>query len=390
MLTDVPLGAFLSGGIDSSLITALMQAQSSTRIKTFSIGFNESRYNEARYAKEVARHLGTDHTELYVSSEHALAVLPTIARAYDEPFADSSQIPTLLLATLAKQSVTVALSGDGGDELFCGYNRYVVVNQLAEVLRLPYWSRRVLAKGLSALSPHAWRRFYRFIEVLLPKHKRFVTASDKRLKMAQVLLATSSQGIYCSFVSDTQALKTLLEPGNYSAELGGIEQAFALHGLPLTQRMMLADLLTYLPDDILVKVDRAGMAVSLETRMPFLDHRVIEFTTRLPLSVHYRNKQTKWLLRQLLHKYIPDTLINRPKMGFGIPLGTWLNGTLNAWACDLLHPNLLTQQGYFDVSAVQQLWQDHQSGKKNADTLVWNILMFQAWLCSDREESMTQ
>ena len=380
MLADVPLGAFLSGGVDSSLIVALMQAQSARPVKTFTIGFSEAGYNEAEHAQAVARHLGTDHTELYVSSQQAMELIPRLPALYDEPFSDSSQIPTFLVAQMARQHVTVSLSGDGGDELFGGYNRYFLGRSLwRKVGWLPRRVRGVMASSIDALSPAVWNSVLSPFANLFPRHLRYANPGDKLHKLAEILAARDGDEIYRGLVSHWQA------PG--SIVLGGYEPATALTDparqaalSDFTQRMMFLDLVSYLPDDILVKVDRAAMGVSLETRVPMLDHQVVEFAWRLPLAMSIRAGQGKQLLRRILHRHVPRELVERPKMGFGIPLDAWLRGPLRTWAEELLDAARLKREGYFDPLPIRTKWQEHLSGRRNWQYHLWDVLMFQAWL----------
>lgn len=379
MVADVSLGAFLSGGVDSSTVVALMQAQSKRPVKTFSIGFNEAQFNEAEHAKAVAKHLGTDHTELYVTPEDCLAVIPKLGAMYDEPFADSSQIPTYLVSQLAKSQVTVSLSGDAGDELFAGYNRYHIANKVwSKVEKLPTFVRRAVAAGLTSVSPSTWNSLYSPVTRFAPD-KAIRNIGDKLHKGAGVLHCQSIEDVYLNLVShwhkpeqmvlnSVEPMTRLTDPAMRQLLKNPIEQ------------MMLLDQISYLPDDILVKVDRAGMAVSLEGRVPFLDHRVVEFAWQLPLEYKLREGQTKWCLRQVLYKHVPKSLIERPKMGFGVPIDSWLRGPLREWASDLLDPATLKQQGFFDEVAVQQMWVEHLSGRLNWQYHLWDILMFQAWL----------
>jgi asparagine synthase (glutamine-hydrolysing) len=380
MMADVPLGAFLSGGIDSSTVVALMQAQSSRPVKTFTIGFNEEGYNEAVHAKAVAKHLGTEHTELYVSPQQALDVIPRLPMLYCEPFSDSSQIPTFLVSQLASQQVTVSLSGDAGDELFCGYNRYLLANKLWRKLSvLPAGSRRLAARGFTALSPSRWSALLGPVQGMLPNSLRHANLGDKLHKAAGVLASGSVDTLYLGLVSHWD------DPA--SVVIGGTEpptlltgNAPALDGLDDIQRMMALDALTYLPDDILVKVDRAGMGVSLEGRVPFLDHRVVEFAWTLPQSLKLRDGVGKWVLRQVLYRHVPKELIERPKMGFGVPIGDWLRGPLRDWAENLLDEARLRREGYFYPEPIRQKWAEHLSGLRNWQYHLWDVLMFQAWL----------
>ena len=375
MMSDVPLGAFLSGGVDSSLIVALMQKVSSRPIKTFTIGFNEKDYNEANYAKEVAKHLGTEHNEMYVSPQQAMAVIPKLSTIYDEPFSDSSQIPTFLVSELAKKQVSVSLSGDGGDELFCGYNRYVESNSLWKKLRLlPLPLRKILALMIQSISPQNWNK----LSQLTPILNSYANFGDKMHKGANVLDCKELSDVYYRLVSHWQNPNEIVlnskEPETF---LTGNKLKFT--GLNSQQKMMALDCITYLPDDILVKVDRASMASSLETRNPFLDHRIIEYTWKIPQSLKLRNGQSKWILREILHKYVPKNLIERPKMGFAVPIDAWLRGPLREWAESLLNEKSLQQDGYFNSDLIRSKWNEHLSGKKNWQNHLWNVLMFQSW-----------
>ena len=381
MVSDVPLGAFLSGGIDSSLVVALMQSQSTTPVKTFTIGFHEQEYNEAVHAKLVAKHLGTDHTELYVTPEQAMAVIPRIPDMYDEPFGDSSQIPTFLVSDLARRHVTVALSGDGGDELFGGYTRYFIGRQLWQKVQwLPGPVRRAMVKAIQALSPRAWSTIFSTLKGVLPA---FTNPGDKLHKLSEVLSLYDPDAMYLRLVSqwhdplqvvlDSQEPKTALTDRRAWARLDDF-----------TLRMMYLDTVTYLPDDILTKIDRASMAVSLEARVPLLDHRVVEFAWRLPLSLKIRHEgEGKWLLRQILYRYVPKALLDRPKMGFGIPIDRWLRGPLRGWAEDLLDEGRLRREGFLNPAPIREKWTDHLSGQRNWQYQLWNVLMFQAWLNSN-------
>ena len=387
MVADVPLGAFLSGGIDSSTVVALMQAQCNRKVRTFSIGFHEQGYNEADHAKVVAHHLGTEHTELYVTSAQALEVIPRLPAIYDEPFADSSQIPTFLVAELARRHVTVSLSGDAGDELFGGYNRYFVGKRVWErVAHVPRPLRGVLAAALSAPSPVAWDRVYSLVAPMLPASARVRMPGDKLHKLARMLALPSAEAFYLGLVSQIAAPETVAMQGGEAPSMLGLADRWP----PLddfTERMMYLDLVSYLPDDILVKVDRAAMAVSLETRVPLLDHRVVEFAWRLPLSMKTRGGQGKHVLREVLHRHVPRALIDRPKMGFGVPIDAWLRGPLREWAEALLDPLRLTREGYLRPGPVREKWDEHLSGRRNWSYWLWTVLMFQAWLEAQQGEA---
>lgn len=379
MISDVPLGAFLSGGIDSSTIVALMQAQSSRPLKTFTIGFHEASYNEADHARAVARHLGTDHTELYVSPQDAMNVIPELSVVYDEPFADSSQIPTCLVSRLARQQVTVSVSGDGGDELFGGYNRYFwACNVWRKLGWMPRSIRSALAMMLTTVPPELWDVCFRRLDRLLPARFRYANPGDKLHKAAEILAVRSPEDIYLGLVSHWKAPAQMV--------LGGHEPRTVLTDgkgwvdIPeFEHRMMYLDTVTYLPNDILTKVDRAAMSVSLETRVPLLDHRVVEFAWTLPLSLKISQGQGKCLLRELLYRHVPRVLMERPKMGFGVPIDHWLRGPLKSWARALIDPARLAREGIFDPTPIQRKWDEHQAGTSNWSYYLWDVLMFQQW-----------
>ena len=380
MMADVPLGAFLSGGIDSSTVVALMQVQSDRPVKTFTIGFNEEGYNEAVHAKAVAAHLGTDHTELYVTSQQALDVIPRLPSLYCEPFADSSQIPTFLVSQLARQHVTVSLSGDAGDELFCGYNRYVLTQRLwSNLSRVPPSFRHMAASALISIPPIVWNTLLCPLQGLLPASIRQANLGDKLHKGAGVLPSESLNALYLGLTSHWDDPASVVLGANEPQTMltGNVPLLAALDDI---QRMMILDAMTYLPDDILVKVDRASMGVSLESRIPFLDHRVVEFAWRLPQSMKLRDGVGKWILRQVLYRHVPKALIERPKLGFGVPIDVWLRGSLREWAEELLNESRLQREGYFNPLPIRQKWAEHLSGKRNWQYHLWGVLMFQAWL----------
>ena len=380
MISDVPLGAFLSGGTDSSTVVAMMQAQSSLPVRTFTIGFREAEYDEAAHARDVARHLGTDHTELYVTPAEAREVIPSLAGMFDEPFADSSQIPTHLVSRLARRAVTVSLSGDGGDELFGGYNRYFWGRALWRRHKaVPGWLRRAAAAGLLGVAPDAWDRATRILRPVLPAPLRTRQVGDKLHKLAGLLTEESPEAMYLDLVTHWPDPASILvrgrEPRTVLTDPGRWARV-----PDFTQSMMYMDLVSYLPDDILTKVDRASMAVSLEARVPLLDHRVVEFAWRLPLAFKVSGNEGKHVLRRVLHRHVPRRLVARPKMGFGIPIGEWLRGPLRPWAEDLLDRNRLHRQGFLHPAPIQEKWDEHQSGVRNWQYLLWDVLMFQAWL----------
>jgi asparagine synthase (glutamine-hydrolysing) len=387
MLADVPLGAFLSGGVDSSTVVALMQAQSERPVKTFTIGSCEADYDEAGSAKAVAQYLGTEHTELYVTPTEAMAVIPRLPEIYDEPFADSSQVVTFLVAELARHHVTVGLSGDGGDEVFGGYNRHVWNDRIWNSVRwAPRSARVAVARTILRIPPVKWEIFFKSLGHVLPNRLIQGQFGYKLHKLAGVLPASNPQAMYLALASHWLEPETVV--------LGAMEPETLLtrtdawpHLSSWAEQMMFLDAVTYLPDDILTKVDRATMAVSLEARVPLLDHRVVEFAWRLPKNLKVHNGRGKVILRRLLHKYVPPELIDRPKSGFGIPLDTWLRGALRDWAESLLDEDRLRNEGFFSPKLVRQYWKDHLTGNCDLQYHLWDVLMFQAWYSSQRQAS---
>jgi asparagine synthase (glutamine-hydrolysing) len=378
MMADVPLGAFLSGGVDSSTVVALMQAQSTKPVKTFSIGFEEAEYNEAQHAQAVAKHLNTEHTEMYVTAAEALAVIPKLPSLYDEPFADSSQIPTFLVSELARRHVTVSLSGDGGDELLGGYERYFLAENIWQKFGWMNKSlRQTTAKALTIVSTQTWDNVIGSLPAIPAKLKQY--PGSRIHKLADILAVNDPEEMYLGLISHWQQPETLV--------IGGDEPTIHLTDRPnwaqvptFTDKMMYLDTMSYLPDDILVKVDRASMGVSLEGRIPLLDHRVVELAWQIPLSMKIRDNRGKWILRQVLEKYVPNSLIDRPKMGFGVPIDSWLRGPLKDWAEALLDENRLKKEGFFHPQPIRKMWAEHLSGDRNWQYCLWDVLMFQAWL----------
>lgn len=383
-LADVPLGAFLSGGVDSSMVVALMQQQSARPVQTFTVGFDEAGFDEYPHARAVAEHLGTDHHELFVTSAEAREVIPCLPTFYDEPFADSSQIPTHLVCKAARRRVTVALSGDGGDELFGGYNRYFWGPRIWDRLAwLPYPMRQGLGKALLGIPIHGWDTLAGPINRLRPGNAGFNRLGDRVHKLATRLRHVRDlDDLYLSLVSEWTSPEILQSRGQRLMEpaslLADPLPPVGMHDPAL--RMMFRDSLTYLPDDILCKVDRAAMSVSLETRVPLLDHRVVELAWRLPLDMKIREGAGKWALRQVLYRHVPKALIERPKAGFSIPVGAWLRGPLRDWAENLLDARRLEAEGYFNPSLIHKVWAEHLSGRRDWTPRLWAILMFQAWL----------
>ena len=394
-LADVPLGAFLSGGVDSSCIVALMQAQASSPVKTFTVGFEETGFDETPHARAVARHLGTDHNEFFVSAKQAQEVIAKLPAMYDEPFADSSQIPTHLVCKAARQQVTVALSGDAGDELFGGYNRYFWGPRIwSRLAWMPYPARQALGAVIKAVPTGGWDALSRPVNALLPASKNFARAGDRAHKLAARLGGVHNlDDLYNSLVSEWQDPAQVVKGNGW--EIGvNLQVPVSMLSDPLPAvgaeqhqlRMMYRDTMTYLPDDILCKVDRAAMATSLETRVPFLDHRVAELAWRLPLNMKIRGGQGKWALRQVLYKHVPKELIDRPKAGFAIPVGQWLRGPLRDWAEALLDEKRLEVEGYFYPKPIRDKWLQHLSGRYDHTPSLWAVLMFQSWLESSSQK----
>src|SRR5262245_16175583 len=375
LVADVPLGAFLSGGIDSPTVVALMQVHTNRQVRTFSIGFREGGIDEAPHAKALAKHLRTDHTELYVEAADAMAIIPRLPDIYDEPFADSSQIPTFLVSEMTRRHVTVALSGDGGDELFSCYNPYVFAASIwSKMQRLPLTLRKVTAGAIGAITPRTWDRLFKWV----PQHLRTSQPGDKMKKISTVMALNDPDAFYRTLASQWLTPDALVVDGR---EYRGILwDATVKDRVPdFVERMQYFDLVTYLPDDILTKLDRASMAVGLEARVPLLDHRIVEFAFRLPARFKRRNGTSKWLLRQVLDRYIPKTLLNRPKMGFTVPIDVWLRGPLREWAQALLEPFRLKSEGLLNPTPIALAWREHLAGQRNWQHQLWAVLMLQAW-----------
>lgn len=384
MISDVPLGAFLSGGIDSSTIVSLMQAQSTKPIKTFSIGFHFEEFNEAHFAKNVAEHLGTDHTELYVSSEEAMDVIPNLATIYDEPLADSSQIPTFLVSQLARNHVKVSLSGDGGDEFWGGYPRFFWALKIwGRIQHMPLLLRHLFGSAMRGLDTSRWDTILKIFGGALPPLRRISNIGHKIYKLSRVIEAKSLEHLYHEIIVFWENARSLVQDGG---EIQSVNSHRALEAkvATLMSSLMYLDAMNYLPDDILVKLDRASMAVSLESRAPLLDHHVVEFVSRLPLHFKVRRNVSKYLLRKLLYKYVPPHLVERPKMGFGVPLRHWLRGPLKDWCEDLLDEKRISREGYLDAQIVRKRWHEFLRGERNWEHLLWCVLMFESWLETGR------
>ena len=388
MQADVPLGAFLSGGIDSSLVVALMQSLSGRPVRTFTIGFDEARFNEANHARAVAARLGTEHTETYVRPAEAMGVLPKLASIYDEPFADSSQIPTLLVSQLAKQFVTVSLSGDGGDELFAGYNWYTWTQTLWKRLGcLPRGVRSAIASICDGLSPMGWDRLLTLVSPTLPRGLRGSISGDRVYKLAALIRGMENpMSVYEHLVARWHdSSSVVLGTDGPLTTLGAADLDVDQNEIITT--LLYVNFADYLPNDILTKVDRSTMAVSLESRAPLLDHRIVEFASRLPMSMKLRNGQSKWLLRQVLYRHVPRKMVDRPKSGFSIPIDSWLRGPLRDWAEHLLDENRMRQEGFLDPGIIRRTWNEHLSGQRKWQHKIWCVLMFQAWMEDRRMHS---
>lgn len=380
MVADVPLGAFLSGGIDSSTVVALMQSLSTRPVRTFTIGFNEQGYDETAHARAVAAHLGTAHTELYVTPEEAMAVIPKLAEIYDEPFSDASQIPTFLVSAMACRHVTVSLSGDGGDELFGGYKRYEVGKDWNRITRVPRIMRHTVARIIEEVPAGAWNNLLAWASPLLDRYRADGSIADRLQKAAEVLKVATPEMMYQRAVAQWKDPSLLIESNKPLATAFDDPERVSSFA-DFSQWMMLADTVSYLPDDILVKLDRASMATSLESRVPMLDYRIVEFAWRLPLNMKIRGRQGKWLLRQLLYKYLPASLIERPKMGFAVPLGNWLREPLREWAEALLDEKRLRESG-LNPQPIRQKWAEHLSGRLNWQGDLWAVLMLRQWMAN--------
>lgn len=377
MVSDVPLGAFLSGGIDSTCITSLMQDNSSQKIKTYSIGFNDKNYNEADHAKTVANILGTEHHELYLDANDMLDFVPSLANIYDEPFADSSQLPTLMVSQFAKKEVTVALTGDAGDEVFCGYNRYVLGQSLVNKLSpIPKFLLNGIQHATTAISPNVYNKIASALSILIPKLKKQKRIGDNIHKLARVINFTDEADLYSKLILTWPEIGTTGEIIDIATD---ITHAFNYHDITLAERMMWQDSIGYLQNDILTKVDRASMAVSLETRVPFLDNDVFEHAWSLPIEYKLHQGLTKYPLRKIISNYIPNNIMNKPKAGFGVPIHQWLRHELNDWAENLLSEDALNSSSLLNTKKIRKLWQSHLNGQVNEQYALWNVLMFQQW-----------
>jgi asparagine synthase (glutamine-hydrolysing) len=374
LATDVPIGAFLSGGVDSSIVVSIMQALADKPVNTFSIGFTERDYNEAHHAKEVARYLGTNHTELYLTPKDAYSIIPDLPIYYDEPFADSSQIPTLLVSKLAKKHVTVTLSGDGGDELFGGYERYSVMNKFSKNFnRLPNLMKSQLATAFEYFNSNLNQKII---------NKNSPKMSDRLFRIGELLKTKSELELYDYFLSSWKPSKKIIKGDNdlLDSFIQGQESLTFYKNNTFFEWMMYVDMHLYLPDDILVKVDRASMANSLESRVPLLDHNIVEFAHSLPLEKKIKNNSQKWILKQVMYKYLPSEIMDRPKKGFGVPVGEWIKGPLIEWSEDLLNESTISEQNILNTTLIRDMWDEHKQGKRNWQSQLWSVLMFQSWL----------
>lgn len=380
MRSDVPVGAFLSGGIDSSTIVAMMQKLSNGAVKTFSIGFEDKNFNEAPYAKQVADYLKTDHTELYVSPSSALDTVSELPKIYDEPFSDPSQIPTYLISKMTSKYVKVSLSGDAGDEIFGGYNRYIFINKLWNVFsKTPFFIRSFGGSAINSVRPETWNKFLQAISFLIPNNWQVSNYGEKLHKGARILRSKNIQSLYTGLVSNWDEASDLVLGTTKSDILSSHFSAFDKR-IGDIERMMAVDSVTFLPDDILTKIDRAAMAVSLETRVPFLNKKIVEFAWRLPLDFKLKDGKGKWILREVLNKYVPKKLIERPKMGFATPIDSWLRGPLRDWAEELIDKRKIEEESILNPYLIRKKWREHLSGARNWQDHLWNILMFQQWL----------
>ena len=380
MIADVPLGSFLSGGIDSSLVTAIMQKVGGKPVKTFSIGFDDPQFDESASARSVAEHIGTDHVELIVTPDHLMNIVPRLPDIYCEPFADSSQMPTFLVSELARQQVTVALTGDGADEIFGGYNRYLAAGKIwKHTSKVPAPIRRALGHYALAVSKGNWDRLFNSLSPVLPSRLNVRMPGEKIHKIGRLLKQRTRQKYYESLISMVDNSKALVIGGEMPITI--VNDAAAQPETDSFEHWMMAvDALTYLPDDICAKVDRASMANSLETRAPFLDRRIVEFAWRLPLDYKITDGRSKQILRDVLSNYVPRSLFERPKMGFGVPIGHWLRGPMRDWAEDLLSEERLREDGFFDSDAIRAAWAAHLAGQGSNEYMLWNVLVFNAWL----------
>ncbi|MBE0575228.1 MAG: asparagine synthase (glutamine-hydrolyzing) [Desulfuromonadales bacterium] len=386
MISDVPLGAFLSGGVDSSTVVALMQSMCDQPIKTFTIGFNEKEYDESLNAKAVAAHLGTEHTEFLVTEKECLAVIPELPGIFDEPFSDPSQIPTLLLSMVTRDHVTVSLSGDGGDELFSGYNRYFLADEIwNKIGDVNCFTKNALSILIQKTPDKFLDYVFKCFTRKLSKYGREGSVSHKLKSFSSLLSSLNRNDLYERILSINKHPNEILNCKYNTSDINVLTDSPSLDNF--IDCMSYFDQITYLPDDILVKLDRTSMNFSLETRVPLLDHRILEFSWRIPRKLKVRNGQGKWILRQVLEKHVPRHLIDHPKRGLGVPLRSWLRGYLREWSESLLNEQKLNREGIFCTKAIRQKWDEHISGKKNCEGMLWNILMFQAWL--DNEKSDT-